>query len=156
MRQRRANYRHIKIHRNYTVEDVARLFSKHKNTIRSWIKAGLPTCDRQRPTLILGRDLATFLQNRKEKRKRPCRLGEIYCVRCRSPKWPAGNLLDYQPITEKIGNLTAICPDCEALINQRLGTAKFGSIKAKMEVTVSQAPLRLSESDEPTVNSALK
>jgi transposase len=61
MRQRQANYRCVKIHRSYTVEEVARLFSKHKNTVRAWVEAGLPTCDRKRPTLILGHDLAVFL-----------------------------------------------------------------------------------------------
>ena len=156
MRQRQANYRRVKIHRSYTVEEVARLFSKHKNTVRAWVEAGLPTCDRKRPTLILGHDLAVFLKDRQAKRKQPCRPGEIYCVRCRSPKRPAGNLVDYEPVTDKIGNLTAICPDCEALINQRVSADKFGSVKAKMEITFPQALRRLSESYEPTVNSDLK
>ena len=55
MRKRRPNYRLVKIHRNYTVEEVARLFGTHNNTVRAWVKAGLPTCDGKRPTLILGR-----------------------------------------------------------------------------------------------------
>ncbi len=156
MRQPHANYRRVKIHRSYTVEEVARLYSRHKNTVRAWVKAGLPICDRKRPTLILGRDLAAFLQDRQAKRKQPCRPGEIYCVRCRYPKKPADNLVEYKPVTDKIGSLTAICPDCDALMYQRVSAAKFGSIKPGVEVTFPQALTRLSESYEPTVNSDLK
>ena len=72
MRKRRPNYRLVKIHRSYTVEEVARLFGTHKNTVRAWVKAGLPTCDSKRPTLILGRELAAYLQARRTKNKRPC------------------------------------------------------------------------------------
>src|SRR5258705_3467908 len=99
MRQRQANSRRIKIHRSYTVEETARLFGTHKNTVRAWVKAGLPTCDRKRPTLILGRDLAVFLKDRRARRKQPCQLGEIYCVRCRAPKTPAANMVEYKPVT---------------------------------------------------------
>jgi hypothetical protein len=50
-----------------TVEEVASLSGTHKNTVREWVKAGLPTCDDKRPMLILGHDLATFLQARRVK-----------------------------------------------------------------------------------------
>ena len=39
---RRLNPRRVKIHRCYTVEEVAKLFGAHKNTVRGWLKAGLP------------------------------------------------------------------------------------------------------------------
>jgi hypothetical protein len=98
MRKRHSNHRRVKIHRSYTVEEVAQLFGAHKNTVRAWIKAGLPTCDRKRPTLILGRELASFLQARRVSKKQPCQPGELYCVRCRAPKFPAGDMAEYQPI----------------------------------------------------------
>jgi len=37
------NHRLVKIHRIYTVEDAACCLAVHKNTVRRWIKAGLPT-----------------------------------------------------------------------------------------------------------------
>src|SRR5208283_1015117 len=119
MRKRRPNYRLVKIHRSYTVEEIARLFGTHKNTVRAWVKAGLPTCDSKRPILILGRELAGYLKARRTKNKQPCQPGEFYCLRCRVPKRPAGDMADYLPTNESLGNLEGICPDCGAMIYRR-------------------------------------
>lgn len=134
MRKRRPNHRLVKIHRNYTVEEVARLFGTHRNTVRAWVKVGLPTCDGKRPALILGSELAAFLKRRREKNKRPCEPGEIYCVRCRAPKQPAGDMAEYQPQTATLGNLTGICPDCDGMIFRRASLAKLPQIQGKLNI----------------------
>lgn len=139
MGTRRPNPRLAKIHRNYTVEEVASRFRVHRNTVREWVKRGLPTNDDKRPMLILGRDLATFLQVRRARNKRPCQPGEIYCVRCRAPKAPAGDMADYQPVTETLGNLIAICSDCEAIIYRRASLAKLEQIRGQLDITMPQA-----------------
>jgi hypothetical protein len=155
MRKRRPNYRLVKIHRCYTVEEAARLLGTHKNTVRAWVRAGLPICDSKRPTLILGRDLAAYLQARRTKNKRPCQLGEIYCVRCRAPKQPAGDMAEYQPITEQLGNLEGICPDCDLMIYRRASMAKLAEIRGKLDITFAEAQRQVNESEQPSVNSAL-
>ena len=156
MTSRRCNPRLVKIHRSYTVEEVAKLFGMHKNSVRAWIKRGLPTSDNRRPTLILGRDLATFLQAQRTKNKRACKPGEMYCVRCRLPKKPAGDMVEYQPITEKIGNLIALCPDCNAIMNRRICLARLPQIRGQMEITFPQALPHISESNHATVNCYLE
>ena len=155
MRKRRPNYRLVKIHRSYTVEEVARLFGTHKNTVRAWVKAGLPICASKRPMQILGRDLAAFLRMRRTKNKRPCQPGEIYCVRCRAPRLPAGGMAEYEPVTEKFGSLMGICPDCEGMIYRRASRAKLPEIQGNLDITFSEAERRVSEIDLPIVNSDL-
>jgi len=59
---KRLNPRRVKLHRNYTVGEAAMLFRVHKNTVRSWLNDGLKTIDDRRPILILGRQLASFVQ----------------------------------------------------------------------------------------------
>jgi hypothetical protein len=125
MGKRHPNYRHVKVHRNYTVEEIAGLFGVHKNTVREWIKTGLPVLDDKRPMLILGRELAVFLQIRRIKNKQSCQPGQMYCFRCRAPKMAAGDMADYLPQTKKLGMLKAICPDCHTMMNRRVSRAKL-------------------------------
>ncbi len=153
MRKRRPNHRLVKIHRSYTVEEAARLLGTHKNTVRTWMKAELPTCDSKRPALILGRDLAAYLQARRIKNKRPCKPGEIYCVRCRAPKLPAGEMAEYQPITENLGNLMGICPDCDGMIYRRASLAKLPHILGKLDITFAEAERQVSNTSHSNVNS---
>ena len=131
MSKRHPNHRLVKIHRNYTVEEVARLLSIHKNTVREWVKAGLPTCDDRRPILILGRELMAFLQTKRARNKQPCQPGEIYCVRCRAPKFPAGGMAEYRPLNGRVGNLRAICPDCNSIMYRRVSMAKLEQFGGK-------------------------
>jgi hypothetical protein len=153
MGKRLKNHRLVKIHRNYTVEDITHLLSIHKNTVRGWIKRGLPTIDDKRPKLILGRDLSAFLQARRVKNKRPCKPNQMYCLRCRSPKIPAGNMVDYQPVTESLGNLFGICPDCEAGMNRRTSLAKLVQIQEVLDITLPEGLQHIVDSSQSFVNS---
>jgi hypothetical protein len=146
MRKRRPNHRLVKIHRSYTVEEAACLLSTHKNTVRAWLKRGLPTCDTKRPTLILGRDLAEYLKARRAKNKRPCQPGEIYCVGCRAPKMPGGDMAEYQPITTSLGNLVGICPKCNTIIYRRTSMGKLPQVRGKLEITFAEAKRQVNES----------
>lgn len=153
MSKRHPNPRLAKIHRNYTVEEIATLFGVHRNTVRAWVKRGLPTSDDRRPMLILGRDLVAFLQVQRAKNKRTCQPGEIYCVRCRAPKAPAGDMADYEALTEAQGNLVAICPDCETIVYRRVSLARPAQIRGKLDITFPQALRHIGESAQPSVNS---
>ncbi len=156
MPKRHPNPRLAKIHRNYTVEEVATLFDVHKNTVREWVKRGLPTNDDRRPMLILGRDLVAFLQAKRVKNKRPCQPGEIYCVRCRAVQKPAGAMAEYQAVTPTSGNLIGICPSCESMMYRRVNLAKLVQVGAQLDIALMQALPHINESTQPCVNSDLK
>jgi hypothetical protein len=135
MGKRHSNPRLVKIHRSYTVEEVAKLLGKHKNTVRNWIKNGLATIDEKRPLLILGHDLVEFIKKRRAKNKQSCKPGQLYCVRCRVPKFPAGDFAEYSPVTEKFGNLIAICPDCDSIMNRLVSLARIKEVCGNLDVT---------------------
>lgn len=136
MSQRCPNPRLAKIHQNYTVEEISRLYSVHRNTVRQWIKQGLPLCDDGRPQLILGRDLKDFLTRKRSLSKRSCGPGEIYCVRCRLPRFPALAMADYQPLTASTGNLVALCPECGGLMFRRVNFGKLASVAVGLDVQI--------------------
>ena len=153
MSKRHPNPRLAKIHRNYTVEEVAVVFGVHRNTVREWVKRGLPTNDGRRPMLILGADLVAFLRARRVKNKRTCQPGELYCFGCRAPKAAAGDMADYQPLTATLGNLIAMCADCETIMYRRVSLAKLAQVRGKLDITLPQALPHIDESAEPCVNS---
>jgi len=156
MGKRHPNPRLAKVHRNYTVEEIATLYDMHKNTVRQWVKQGLATIDNRRPMLILGHSLFEFLQAKRTKNKHTCKPGEIYCVRCRVPKSPAGDMADYESLTETQGNLIGMCPDCSILIYRRVNLAKLDQVRGQLDITLPQALLHINESPQPSVNSDLK
>lgn len=150
---KRLNPNLAKIHRNYTVEEVAAVFAVHKNTVRAWIKAGLPVCDDRRPALILGYELRTYLQNKRQVRKRKCRLFEVYCLRCRLPKRPAGDMVDYEPLSETNGRLTGLCPDCHGLINRYVSVTGMAQIREHLDVGIPKALEHINKCSNALVNS---
>lgn len=155
MGKRYPNHRLVKIHRNYSVEEAASLLCKHKNTVRGWTRNGLPTIDDKRPYLIHGHDLIAFLKAQREKNKQSCKPGQLYCVRCRLPKFPAGGMADYEPVTEKIGNLIAICPDCDSIMNRWVGLDKIEAIYENLDITFPVELQHIDKRTKPTVNSDL-
>ena len=152
MGNRHGNPRLVKIHRNYCVEDIARLFGLHKNTVRNWLKQGLATIDDRRPTLVLGRELSRFLQERRRKARQVCGPGRIFCIACRTPKVPAGNMAECTPTSPLAGNLCGICPDCDRLIYRRVNLTKINSVRGDLEITFARPDPRIRDSAVTFVN----
>ena len=127
----------VKLHRNYTIEDIADLFQLHKNTVRMWVKQGLPVIDSNRPMLILGSDLREYLQSKRKAKKTPCKLNEFYCVSCKAPKKPALNMAEFKAINEQTGRLIGLCPTCGSVMNKFVSQSKLPTIQKKLEVTIT-------------------
>lgn len=122
MPRRLPNPRLVKLHRSYTVEEVAERLSVHENTVRRWVKdGGLPTVDDGRPTLIAGGELREFLVRGRSAKRRPCGPGRFYCLRCREPQRPAEGMVDFvpSPNSTSSGQLQALCPSCDGLMQRR-------------------------------------
>jgi excisionase family DNA binding protein len=148
---RRYNVRRVKLHWSYSISEVAKLLGVHKLTVSRWIERGLPLIEKKRPFLIHGSDLRHFL-TAQQPRKQPCRAGEIYCVRCRAPKRPAFDVVDYIPKTPTTGLITGICPTCELLIYRVSNVATLASVCGDLSVTHQSPPQRLIDSPDPFHN----
>jgi len=149
---RRFNPRRVKVHRSYTLEEVSKLLRVHKNTVRDWLKEGLPRIDGRRPILILGRELAGFLHARRERRRRRCRGDEFYCFRCRAPRRAAPQTAEYLPFTANSGNLRGACVHCGTRMFRRVLLHTFAVAAADLQVAQPQAQQRIMECADPCLN----
>jgi len=50
-------------------------------------------------------------------------------------------MADYMPITEKLGNLIGICPDCNLLMNRRVSLINNPGVLAMLDVNFIKAAL---------------
>ena len=156
MATRRVNPRAVKLHRSYSVPELAACFGVHKNTVRLWQRAGLQPLDGGRPLLFQGATVRAFLTNRNASRKRPCPPGTIYCFKCREPRPPALGMVDFHSTQAKSGNIRAICDACETVMHRRASKASLVSILPNCDVQFVQAQPRLKGSPQPSLNCDLK
>ena len=148
---RRFNCRRVKIHRTYTIAELAARIGAHKHTVNRWIAAGLPTTDSTRPFLIRGDEFRAFMRAREPVRQR-CQPGEAYCFGCRAPKRLAGNMADYNPRTATRGLLSGICPACGKMIYRATSLANIEQIGRGLDIAFPKAEQRLDDTSAPLSN----
>jgi hypothetical protein len=150
-RKRRPDWRRIKKHRSYTVDEAARTLGASKGTVRRWTKSGLPALVDQKPMLILGADLIEFGGGRR-KPKCKCAPDECYCVRCRVPRTPFDREAEYVPLNGTGGNLRGLCPICTTLMHKRVSLRQLPAISALLELSFPQGHPSLRDCDKPSPN----
>ena len=152
MPARRVNPYRVKLHRPYSVQELAECLGVHKNTVRHWQEVGLTAIDRNRPTLFEGATARAFLLARQTSRKCPCPPGTIYCLKCREPNAPALGMVEFIPGKGTTGNLMALCGTCGTIMHRRANVAKIAAIMPRLRVQIRQVPSRLIERSCPSLN----
>jgi Helix-turn-helix domain len=152
MGARHPNPRRVKIHRPYTVEQLAAVLKVHKNTIRRWAKDGLRPIDDRRPSMFRGADVIGFLSARRQAAKRRCAAGEIYCLPCRMPKSPAGLVADLYVKCSTVGWLVAICPTCSRMLYRRVNPSRIDLVRGNLDIAVRQGQARIADRAQPISN----
>jgi len=143
--------RRIKTHRNYTVEEAARVLGVCKATVRRWLKSGLPAITDRKPTLILGADLIDYLGSRSAPKRR-CQPHECFCLKCRAPRAPALNMVEYLPLTSSTGNLRALCCECGSIMHKAISFRAMEALKTKFCETAPQATEHLMDTSAPSLD----
>jgi len=149
---KRINPRRAKLHRSYSVSELADVLGVHKHTVRGWIRKGLPVIDGAKPTLIIGKEFQAWWAKQRKAAKRPCKPGRMYCFKCREPKRPALGMVEYAATNAATGNLKAICETCETLMHQRAQLANLAARMPNMDVQITQAPSSIVARTHPSPN----
>jgi hypothetical protein len=119
--RRRPDHRRVRMHRSYSVAEAAERLGVCRNTVRNYLKRGLPSLKTSAGVLILGQAIRDFLSSRKAAAKSPCPPGHMYCFRCRAPRRPPPGLVELIWAEGRPLNLRGLCPECEALMHRRVG-----------------------------------
>ena len=151
----RPQWRRIKVHRSYTVDEAARTLVVCKETVRRWRKAGLPFLDDLKPAIVMGQELKAF-GNARGKPKQKCQAHECYCFHCRAPREAAGGMADFVPMNATNGNLRAICTVCHSNMCKRVSKASLAALAALLDVTIRQAGESLTDTASPCPTVDLK
>ena len=129
----------IKTHNIYTAWEAAEALGMHRQTIVRWINdKGLIADKSSKPWLINGKDLKAFLGLRRRKVRVKLALHHLYCFGCKSAQEPAGRFADYTQLTPTTGMLSALCPDCDCIINKVVRRFDLEAIRAKMRSQFSR------------------
>lgn len=156
MPKRTPNYRLVKRHRSYTVEEIATLLGSHRNTVRHWLKSGLTVLDDGRPLLVHGGVLIAFLKQARAKQRHPCAPGQLYCLRCRTPRAPTGNIVVYRALNKAGGNLVGSCEACGCRLHRRVRFENLAASLGCVEVCFTDAEEDIGESPDPSLNCAFE
>jgi len=153
IRNRRPDWRRIKSKTSYTFDEAARALGVHRNTLRHWVRDhGLPAIMETRPFLILGADLVTFLRQRRKSRKRKCGIGELYCLKCRAPRKPVPDLIEFRQMSQARAAIVGICLVCETLMHRFISSRRAASVAAEFNVQIAIRDGSLTDCAHPALN----
>ncbi|MEL6413402.1 MAG: helix-turn-helix domain-containing protein [Pseudomonadota bacterium] len=125
----------IKSLRCYTIPEAASVTCVSDRTIRAWIKQGLTAMTDERPTLVRGDALISYIQRQRQGRKSRLSHDEFYCLKCRAARKPAGGLIDCETDGTR-AKLSAICETCHTIMHKPIAPDNVQTLAKTFDVTL--------------------
>ena len=129
----------IKSLRCYTIPEAAGVTGVSDRTIRAWIKQGLIAMTDERPTLVRGDALISYIQRQRQGRKSRLSPDEFYCLKCRAARKPAGGLVDCETDGTR-AKLTAMCQVCGTIMHKPIAHESVAILTGFFDVTLRGEP----------------
>ena len=145
---KRYNVRALKMHHNYTVEQLAEILGAHPQTIRAWAYKGLPCLKSKTPHLFVGAHVQAFLAAQSDRKKNPLAPDQLFCLSCKAGKTPDGLIADFVPDGAGRGRLVGLCPDCGSLCNRFVSEVPLRAVAPNLAVAHQRPEPSLEEPEE--------
>lgn len=123
----------IKSLHSYTINEAAEVSGVSPRTIRNWAAGGLRLMQEDRPALVRGDDLITFIKAQRKQRKQSLPLDRFFCLRCRAPRATAGGLVECVQHGGRF-TLIAICDVCETILRKPVARADLPRLRDLLDV----------------------
>lgn len=134
------NAKKIKAARSYTIPEVAQALGCTTRTVRNWAGMGLRVLTENRPYLIVGDDLKTFLVDKTASRKFKLAPNELFCLSCKAPRQPLGMMADEIRQTATISRLVGLCVVCGGTCNRMISARALPDFARIFDIASKQAP----------------
>lgn len=121
---KRSNPMSIKSALAYEVSEAADALGVSVATIRNWIKDGLPVMATKKPYLISGAELRAYLRSKNESAKKPLKVNELNCFRCRAGRKPIGLAVVCYRNTAKTSRLAGECERCGSAASRLISNSR--------------------------------
>lgn len=131
------------------MDEICELFKNfglHPQTIRQWIKSGLPSM-KGRPLLIYGYDLKVFLGKMNASNKCHTEFNQMFCMKCRDGQSPYKKQVQLE-YKNNFLKAKAHCKSCKSLMYKSYKLDVFQELKKSFHVV---DVLRLYDTKNPTV-----
>lgn len=148
---RRHDWRRVRKHRLYTVDEAARALGVCKESVRRWMNKGLPAMRDAKPYLIRGADLIAYLKERRMPKVR-CGIGEAYCVGCRNASRPIPGSGIVARNEKGRPFLKGRCVTCGARMRRAIKVSDIEATECTLRESLPQADGHLSTSGMPRVS----
>jgi hypothetical protein len=157
----RRNIGRLRLHRSYTMRELANTLGAHVRTVQEWHKSGMPAIDEQgRPLLFLGEDAKSFLKTRRREARTKLGPDQIYCLKCACGVVPSTDTVSVEVTERRLGRCSkqvivrAKCPSCNGTA---VRLASLESIrKTVWGAKVHRADERLLDNSVPRCNTDFK
>lgn len=135
------NLRLIKYRESYTLKQIAALLNVHFRTVQAWKQEGLKTINQEKPYLVMGFELKTFLNQKIISRKTKLQQNEFYCTKCRDAVKPTNNEVWLEVSEKTIGKqgfkefvIKGLCEFCNSKLNRFSHEGKLEEVKNTFDV----------------------
>ncbi|MEO7551924.1 MAG: hypothetical protein ABIT09_12380 [Croceibacterium sp.] len=112
------------------------------------MKKGLEPIERRVPYVFVGAAVREFIKHHNKPRQK-LRPGEIYCVACKRAIAPAGDTVDYAPLSATSGNFIGTCPTSFNRVWRRVRRADITAKAGHLTVRYEDGSATLNGTDEP-------
>lgn len=124
---------------SYSPKEIASALAVAETTVRVWIREGnLPAMTNGNPHLVLGSDLAVFL-NRKRNKKPPLADHEFRCMHCRTTRNALGAMADYRVATAHLCHLSALCEVCSTTMSKGAALRDLPRLRTVLDLRCTDA-----------------
>lgn len=108
----------------YNPQEISQLLKVNRKTIFRWFKEGLPLLDATRnPKLIMGDDIKTFIQAKRDLKQVKLNWNEFYCMHCRKAVLAKRGSEQTEKTGKNIGSsnrdqemICAKCKECDSSV----------------------------------------